>query len=198
MRVALERFVSLVGAVALACSCSSSSPPSRSAASGPETSQAAAAGATETAVTSTSLATVPAGDAVSVVPALGQLARPIDGVDLPEPSEEEGLEHGDTAFGVYFAAVLVPPGLLESQAGFAALSAADEQLRQNFGGRFFGDRAQGGCDDGAVDALAAAGYPNATSYVVLHFSTEADAEQFAASVEPPPLAVAMVRTLCRD
>jgi hypothetical protein len=104
---------------------------------------------------------------------------------------------------VYFAAlvgepnVAVQPGTERSPSDQenAQLNAAYEQLRQNFAGLDFGIT---NCDDGAQAALAAAGYLTVHMYVVLHFPNEADARAFAAGVDPAPLAVATVRTFCRD
>jgi hypothetical protein len=118
---------------------------------------------------------------------------------LPDPREDLTTQ-GGTAFGVYFAVLTGPKsgGDPSAQsAGWTQLGAADQRLRENFAGRYFGS-ATTDCDPAVVDAFATQGVQNVVAYVVLHFPTEQDARAFAAGVDPAPLVVAQVQTFCRD
>jgi hypothetical protein len=150
--------------------------------------------------TSTTVTVAPsAPPSYALVPRLDRLSRPKPGAALPEPREDL-TTHGGLAVGVYFAVLTGPKGngdYAAFSAGWAQLNAADAQLKNNFGGRYFG-QAVTDCDPEVVPALAAEGIHDVVGYVVLHFPDEAAARAFANGVDPAPIAVATVHTFCRD
>jgi hypothetical protein len=93
------------------------------------------------------------------------------------------VEHGGSYWGVYV--VVATPGA-------PGLATASEELRARgvvtSGGEL-------GCDQGAEAALNA--QPGSHS-VAVYFTTQAEAEQFAASLPSPPVGIAEVTTLCAD
>jgi hypothetical protein len=186
----MMRFFVALGLVLTTTSCGEDGSPE-----GRQASQTSATTETSAAISTTS--TEPA--SFEVAPLLDSLARPVPGAALPEPREDLTV-HGGSAVGVYFAVLTGPkysPDYNVYLEGNARLQEADDRLRENFGGRFFGHSITN-CDVGAVELLAQHGFENVVYYLALHFPTVEEAEAFAAGVTPPPLAVGPVRTYCRD
>jgi len=121
-----------------------------------------------------------------VVPDLEHLPKPRPGVTLPTPKSD--LVHGGEAYGVYLAAMI---GDAEQE-----WQEAWQRLTETFGDKL--SSGSTGCDQGAEEALAAAGVRNSRYAAAMYFSTQEDAQRFDDALDRPPLAVALVRTGCLD
>jgi hypothetical protein len=111
----------------------------------------------------------------------------------PSPTEEqmagaegavEVLEQGGRYWAVYI--VVAEPGSAELDQAFERI----QDLGVPVAG--FGELA---CDRGAAEALDV---PPRQHGVGVYFRSRTDAEAFAATLDPPPVGVASVRTFCPD
>jgi hypothetical protein len=112
---------------------------------------------------------------------------------VPSPTEDQTteprgavdvLEQGDRYWAVYV--VVAEPGSAELDEAFERM----QDLGVPVAG--FGELA---CDRGAAEALDV---PARRHGVAVYFRSRADAEALAASLDPPPVGVARVRTFCPD
>ena len=105
------------------------------------------------------------------------------------PAAVEALEHGGRYWAVYLVAAVSGPGGGEPP----GLEAAVGRIRAS--GIPIGSYG-GFCDQGGEAALAAFG--RVDTAVGLYFETEAAARQFAGQLDPAPIGIAEVTTLCLD
>jgi hypothetical protein len=189
VRAALRAVVAAVGVVALtACRPGSSGKAPAPAASRAPTAEATPTPAAEGSPGPLILQSPPAPlSGPAFFPPADRVPRLRRGAILP--AAVEALEHGGTYWAVYLVAAAAgpdgddPPGL----------EAAVDRIRAS--GVPIG--AYGGfCDQGGEEALAAFG--RVDTAVALYFETEAAARQFADQLDPAPIGIAKVTTLCLD
>jgi hypothetical protein len=104
------------------------------------------------------------------------------------PVAVEAVEHGGSYWAVYL--VVAVSGGQPSVPGF------DEAVRRVAASGVPVGPHGGFCDEGGREALADVGAVDGA--VALYFQTEAEARQFAADLEPPPVRMVKVRTYCAD
>jgi hypothetical protein len=100
------------------------------------------------------------------------------------PTPAETVEQGGRYWGVY---------AVVAEAGSAELDEAFNRLRDL--GVAVGGFGELSCDEGAAEAL---GVDPDLHGVAVYFEKKADAQAFAATLDPPPVGVARVRTFCAD